>query len=175
MDKAKSILNHDEDKYGPEFKEHLITQYELYVNSADKISDRRQKNNDFFLAINTALIALLGYYSKTTSINNWMLCIILLTGIAICYNWYRLVLSYKNLNTGKFAVIHKIEKELPCSPYDVEWVELGEGKDKKKYHPFTHIEIKLPWIFIFLYILIFIFNLPWNSILNFICKLNSGC
>lgn len=175
IEKDKTILNYKESDYRGKFQDHLFEQYKLYVNSADKISDRRQKNNDFFLAINTALIAYLGYIGKEIGVNSYMLIITSLTGIAICYSWYRLVRSYKNINTGKFNVIHKIEKELPCSPYDIEWIELGEGKNKNKYLPFTHMELKIPWIFLVLYIFIIIFNFPWLKLLNIICKLLSIC
>jgi hypothetical protein len=39
--------------------------------------------------------------------------------------WYRLVRSYKDLNSAKFKVIHEIEKSLPISPYDAEWEAVG--------------------------------------------------
>jgi len=80
----------------------------------------------------------------------------LIAGIVICYFWYRIIFSYKGLNTGKFEVIHAIESKLPLSLYDTEWEVLGRGKEKNKYWPFSHIEIKIPWVFIFLYGLILI-------------------
>ncbi len=38
--------------------------------------------------------------------------IVSLAGILLCYAWYRLVRSYKDINSGKFKVVHEIEKEL---------------------------------------------------------------
>lgn len=73
----------------------------------------------------------------------------------ICYMWYRLIQSYKQINSGKFKVIHKIEQNLPISPYDTEWEMLGRGEDPKRYLPFTHIEIFVPWIFLGLHTFIF--------------------
>ena len=156
-----SFLNFTEENYGNKFKEHLLEQYKIYIESADKISDRRQKNNDFFLAINTALIAFLGYSVKEKMIDLSTIIIVASISIAICYSWYRLIRSYKDINTGKYKVVHKIEKELPVSLYGIEWQELGEGKDKNIYLPFTHIEIKIPWIFILFYILIILINIFW--------------
>jgi hypothetical protein len=40
----------------------------------------------------------------------------------------------------EFAVIHKIEEQLPLRLYEYEWQILGYGKDPKKYRPFTHVE-----------------------------------
>src|ERR1700731_2937994 len=39
----------------------FLEQYKLYLQMVDKIGDRRQSANSFFLSINTGLCALLGY------------------------------------------------------------------------------------------------------------------
>lgn len=70
--------------------------------------------------------------------------------------WYRLIRSYKDLNTAKFKVIHEIEQKLPCAPYDLEWEKVGRGKDSKLYLPFTHIEICVPWVFLALHVFVLI-------------------
>ena len=44
-------------KYGDKYVEHVLEQYKTYVKSAEKISEQRQKANEYFLAVNTALIA----------------------------------------------------------------------------------------------------------------------
>ena len=58
--------------------------------------------------------------------------LISIAGMLICYSWYRLIRSYKDLNSGKFKVVHEIVKLLPISPFDDEWEILGRGKDKTK-------------------------------------------
>ena len=171
----KTIFNFEKNDYGSEYRSHLMEQYRIYIDSAEKISDRRQKNNDFFLTVNTALLALLGISSKTNNISVPMIIIVSLAGIVICYSWYRLIVSYKNINTGKFKVVHKIEKQLPVSLYDVEWKELGEGKNKKLYLPFTHIELKIPWIFVILYLIVILINIQWISLLKAMCSFVSNC
>lgn len=35
--------------------------------------------------------------------------------------------------------------------YDYEWKILKEGKDKKTYYPFSHVEMLIPWVFGFIY------------------------
>jgi hypothetical protein len=157
------------DKYGDKYIEHLLEQYKVYLSSAEKISDRRQKANEFFLTLNTGLVAVLGYVSanieKTDTIK--LLILSAIAGIVMCYLWYRMVKSYSGLNSGKFRVIHLIETRLPLALYDTEWETLGRGKDKKLYWPFTHIEVIVPWIFVSLYIFLLIATVPWSRI--FIC------
>ncbi|WP_052692106.1 RipA family octameric membrane protein [Teredinibacter purpureus] len=138
------------------YQAHMLEQYKLYQSSAEKISDRRQTANSFFVTINTALVSLISYLNfggETPSEYYWLVS---LAGIAISYMWYRLVRSYKDLNSAKFKVIHEIEKSLPVSPYDAEWEAVGRGEKPELYLPFTHIEIFVPWVFIALHSLVLI-------------------
>jgi hypothetical protein len=130
---------------------------------ADKISERRQSANNFFLTVNTVLIAFLGLVASPDVGGNpglvagpplpWVL-VVAASGVVLCYSWYRLVRSYKDLNSGKFKVVHAIESRLPASPYDAEWDAVGRGEDKNLYLPFTHVEIRIPWVFATLYVLL---------------------
>jgi len=155
-DIEKMLFISTEEKYGDKHVEHLLDQYKIYINATEKISDRRQKTNEFFLGLNTVLITLLGFVA--TKINqseiNLMLAMSAVAGVTICYLWYRIITSYKGLNSAKFKVIHAIESRLPLALYDTEWEMLGRGKDKKIYWPFTHIELFVPWIFIIIYLII---------------------
>lgn len=80
-------------------------------------------------------------------------------GLTICYYWYRLINSYAGLNRGKFEIIHKMEKQLPVQLFADEWTVLGEGKNKKKYHPVTELEMRIPWVFGTLYVVLFIWSI----------------
>lgn len=154
--------------YKGNYQDHLLSQYRLYVGSAEKISDRRQRTNDFFLTLNSAILAFLGYSVVQSEGRFNLMTIFSLAGIVICYFWYRIIRSYKNINSGKFKVIHIIEKKLPLALYDTEWTALDRGENPKTYLPFTHIEIKVPWAFIILYFLLIlvriILSIPWNSL-----------
>lgn len=160
-DLTKKLFLPDVEKYGDKYIEHLLEQYKLYVESADKISDRRQKTNEFFLGLNTGLVALLGFIA--TKLTGRPLEAVFacagVAGIILCYCWYRIVHSYKGLNNGKFAVIHAIEKRLPLSLYETEWEVLKRGEDRTVYWPFTHIELAVPWVFIGLYVVLLIIGL----------------
>ncbi|MEM4230745.1 MAG: hypothetical protein QXF25_02625 [Candidatus Pacearchaeota archaeon] len=118
-----------------------------------KTSDRRQQANNYFLTINTALISLIGlsFQFKIFENVNWIKALLAIVGIIICIVFWFLIRSYKQLNTGKFKVIHEIEKFLPLSLYKYEWEILGRGEDKSKYYSFSHIELLIPWIFGLIY------------------------
>lgn len=150
--------------YGNEdiYHEHLLEQYKVYVEGADRISARRQSVNSFFVTINTALIALVSYMHLGSKSDNKFYWLIALAGIVISYMWYRLLRSYRDLNTAKFKVIHEIEKKLPLSPYDAEWEAVGRGENSRLYLQFTHIEVGIPWVFLVLHIVAFIRSFPWE-------------
>ena len=166
----KDLFMVEENKYGDKYREHLLEQYKLYVESANKISDRRQKNNDFFFTINTFLLAIFGFISRQVENKpTFMIALVSIAGILVCYFWYRIIRSYKDINTGKFKVIHLIESKLPLALFDAEWNVLGKGQNQKLYLPFTHIEMKIPWVFIVFYLIVFLWNMPWAGIISFFC------
>ncbi|WP_157517731.1 hypothetical protein [Moritella sp. PE36] len=140
------------------YNAHLLEQYKIYLTSAENISNRRQTANSFFVTVNTALISLISYLNLGVATSSKLYWVISLAGIAISYMWYRLVRSYKDLNSAKFKVIHEIEKSLPISPYDAEWEAVGRGGDPKLYLPFTHIEIYVPWVFVLLHFIVFVIS-----------------
>ena len=166
MDIKNKLFNYSKEDYGNDYNTHLFEQYKLYVEMADKISSRRQVANSFFLSINTGLVAIAGYIGGIAKVNfsPLLFLVIGLCGMILCYMWYRLVRLYKDINTGKFKVIHEIEKKLPLSPYTTEWVVLEEGKNPKIYLPFTHIEMGIPWVFFTIHAFVLLINIPWGKI-----------
>lgn len=159
--KLSPLLSQDEESYGSNYKNHLIEQYKLYVEMADRISSRRLTASSFFLSINTALISILGFIKLDREVINinYLVLLMCFCGMILSYLWYRLTRSYRDLNFGKFQVIHKIEELLPIRPYEEEWNQLGQGKDRKKYLPFTHIEVYVPWVFLGIYLIIILYSL----------------
>ena len=148
-----------EQEYGVNYRSHILEIYKQYVQLTDKISERRQSANSFFLTLNSAIVALVGYVNvssgstQTAASFFWLVAI---SGMLLSFLWYRLVRSYKDINGGKFKVVHAIEKLLPLRPYDAEWTALGKGKDPSLYLPFTHIEIYVPWIFFIIHLFVLI-------------------
>ncbi len=127
----------------------LFDQYKLYVESMDKISERRYQANSFFLLLHTVLISsITGFLSlsnQSTTRYGWIF-FATIAGIVLSYTWYHLIQSYKQLNTGKFKIIHALEELLPVKIYSYEWEVLKHG-DGTVYKPFSHIEILIPIVF----------------------------
>lgn len=156
MPKLPTSFRANQEEYGELYKAHLFETYKHFIKSSESISERRLKANSFFLTLNSVIIALASYIKSDGNLTPTLLipCI----GILIGYIWYRLIRSYKDLNSAKFKVIHEIEQKLPLAVYETEWIYLGEGKDKSKYLKFTSIEQLVPWIFISIHFMV----LAWN-------------
>lgn len=134
--------------------DNYIEQYRISLESIEKVSEKRQNANSYFLTINTGICIAFSYlfskdYPEQFKALNW---IIPIAGILLSYFWLKLVKSYRQLNTAKFEVLHKIEKKLPIFLYTSEWKVLGEGKNKDKYTPLTSLEKLIPICFIIIYI-----------------------
>lgn len=138
---------------------HLLDQYKLYVEMADRISQRRTTANSYFLTVNSAILGFVGYLtSKDSTEFLWLLAV---AGVALTLLWYSIIVSYRNLNTAKWLVVHEIEKRLPMSPYDAEWDAVQRGKNPRLYRPISHIEAGVPWVFVVLHVVVFIRTFPF--------------
>jgi len=132
----------------------VLEQYKMYVEMADRISARRSLTNTFFLSLNTAIFAAIASrWTGTSTTLPWFLVFPLLALVTQCFAWFFLVRSYRQLNSAKYTVIGVLEDRLPASPYwRAEWAALGEGKDKRKYWPMTHLEQWIPILFALTYV-----------------------
>lgn len=145
-----------EDYSTENYQDHFLEQYKLYVEMADRISNRRGVANAFFATLNTTFLsAIVGLLDNDVR-NAFLLPIV---GILICGFWAGLLRSYRNLNTAKFAIIGLMEESLPSSPYwHAEWYALGQGNDWKKHIPFGAIEILIPTVFALLYAVVLVLS-----------------
>lgn len=160
MNMEEKLRSASPGSYGSDYGQHLLEQYKLYVEMADRISHRRQSANGFCLSINTALLGILGLVATRCTYVQvlTMIALISVTGALMSYGWYRLLRSYRDLNTAKFKVIHAIESRLPIMPYAAEWIAVGGGKNAKLYKPFSHIEIWIPRLFMGAYTIAFLYG-----------------
>lgn len=137
----------------PTSSDRLLEQYKIYVEMADRISARRALTNTFFLTINTAVFALVGAVAKDNPPRGPLLLIPAIALLVQCWAWLFLLRSYRQLNAAKYAVIGAMEERLPASPYwRAEWKALGEGKDRRRYWPLSHLEQWVPMSFAALYL-----------------------
>jgi hypothetical protein len=148
-----ALISQPASSYGDKFQDHLLEQYKLYVESAQTITERRLHSANFFLAINSSLVAVFGITLSSFGNHRWN-GVIPLTGILVSIVWFRVVKSYKDLNTAKFKVIHELESYLPAALFKHEWQVCGWGSDPKKYRPLTHSEQYVPLAFVVFYVVL---------------------
>jgi hypothetical protein len=135
----------------------LLSQYELYVEMADRISQRRDAANRYLMTLCSGLVAIAAFLlgkERTPLLagTEWpAIWLLSFCGCVLCVLWWRLIRSYKDLNSGKFAVIHALESRLPARVYAAEWAALGFGRRIELYLPFTEIEGRVPWVFFCLF------------------------
>lgn len=141
------------------YRNHVIRQYEIYVTSVDRWNERRNSANALFLSLHTLMITTAAFlYEKGPRVSsNWINTLPLAVALLLCYVWFRVLLSYRQLSKVKFDVIEEYEKHLPTGPYvRTEWKAVDKGKDHSKYHPITNLERYLPTIFAALYVAMFV-------------------
>ncbi|MDY0386104.1 MAG: hypothetical protein RBT65_03040 [Methanolobus sp.] len=128
----------------------ITEQYNIFIEMADRISERRGKANQFYIAALTGLIAIMSFIISCSISEEYQLQIIIICsifGVLLCIVWWINLQSYGKLNAAKFSVIHDIEEKLPFACYKDEWEYLGNGNDGKKYRQLTKVERFIPIIF----------------------------
>ncbi len=135
--------------YGDKAQDHLLEQYKVYLEMADRVSSRRSQTNGFFITIFSGLLAVIAFiFNKDTqlslSLQNLLLWGVGLLGFFLSILWGQAIESSKILNSGKFKVINGIETMLPCPGYYQEW----DIVKRKGYLRATGIENFLARIFI---------------------------
>ena len=159
-DFESSLFVIDEKKYGKEYKKHMLEQYKLYVDMADKIQSRRSTANNFFLTVNTLLITAVGILTRLgssfVSFNLYWVAITSFAGILFCWTWLVTIKCYRNLSDAKFRIINAIERKLPVAAFDIEWACLTQQDKDSKYPELTKVEKWVPIIFGFLYFVLIV-------------------
>lgn len=146
------LIQHTKESYGESFKADLFAQYMHYVESAEKISERRVAANNYLLTVNAFLVTLFGIVAASRYNTYWSI-LVPVAGLLVSLTWHRIITSYRDLNTVKFGVIHELEMQMPAALYDYEWRKAEQGQGKA-YHPLSHLERWIPITFIVLYLLL---------------------
>jgi hypothetical protein len=89
------LLSVPEAAYGTLYREHLFEQYKLYVDLADRISQRRSSTNSFLLTVNASLVTLYGLAGslKPPGAAAWHL-LVPLAGVLVCMHgcfWSKII------------------------------------------------------------------------------------
>ena len=133
----------------------LLEQYKVFLQTSEDLVSRRQNVNNFYISINSALMAAFGiiWALDILPIYKFFTGMLLsIVGIILSISWIKLLASYGDLNSSKMKIISYIEKQLPASLYDAEWAALSDKLNKRKYVSFTNSEKRVPLLFIIVYI-----------------------
>ncbi len=143
----------------------IFEEYKLYIQTAENNSNRRQTANNFFLSFNSLLISMTGFLIATTG-KSWLVLLSFI-GVISSILWVTTINSYRQLNSGKFKVIHDLEEHFPYALFKKEWDYLGKGEVRKKYKKLTLVETGVPYTFIILYGCLILIQIIPNLILLF--------
>ena len=121
-----------------------LEQWKLYANTTLNVSDRRIKNNRFYFRLLIALSGATVAAAKLEYIDAVGILFGGFIGFSFSVLWFFHILSYKQLNSGKYGVMEFLAEELPYSPFEKEWEELDKGDNWEEYIPHTTIEAWWP-------------------------------
>lgn len=150
----------------------IVDQYEQVIEDTAKLSDRRQTVNNLYLSANSLLlggIALLAQGGIKTIFPVALIVLISVVGDVLCYDWRRLVETYRRLVGLRVTILKEIEttdtfKAAGCIPVyhreDALYQRDKDGKtvdgEKKPVFGFSRIERNLPVTFGVVYLLVII-------------------
>jgi hypothetical protein len=133
-------------------KDPKLALFELYLATAEKVSDRRAQANAWMLSVNSAIVALYGYLQADKMAVGaaqkavWLWAIPA-AGAIVCLAWVALLTSYRKLNRAKFAVLTEIEADLPVALFTRE----RETYRRDRRRSLSNVERLIPGCFALLY------------------------
>jgi hypothetical protein len=135
-----------------EGKDPRLALIELYLATAEKVSDRRAAANAWMLSVNSAIVALYGYLAADklavpAAQKSVWLWAIPAAGAIVSAAWMVLLTSYRQLNRAKFGVLQELEKDLPAQPFARERVLYS----RERRRSLSTIETAIPLCFLALY------------------------
>lgn len=129
-----------------------LDMYKMAVEMADRVSARRSTANTFYLSLQTAGLAILGFVtSLPTKPSGGLLVAICFVGAATGGTWFLQLRSYRDLNRAKFDVINNLEKHLQVAVFSAEWASLKQdpvSRWRPRYAELGTIERVVPWFFV---------------------------
>lgn len=132
--------------------------YRIMVASSESLVNRRQGLNTFFLTLHGVILTAVGFLLGSaidSGLRSVGLAGVTIVGTLLAWAWHSLLVSFGQLNKGKFAVINQLERNLPAAIYTAEWVALGEGKNPDLYRSFTDREVWVPRVLVAAYAIAF--------------------
>jgi hypothetical protein len=151
------LISNPKAGYGESFQAHLLEQYKLYVESSQKVTDRRITTGNYLLTVNSFLLTVFGVASSQ-HLGGFWLAVVPVAGLLVSFTWYSLVVFYRNLGAGKYKVVHQLESFLPVAPFRCEWRSAHDEKGRR-HTGVTHLERVVPLTFAAIYLVLLGYSL----------------
>ncbi len=119
-------------------------QYKIFVDSAEKNSEKRINQNNIYLTFSLALFS----FISITKLNKLAFFILCILGTIISIIWYFTIDNYSKRNKVKFDIINEYEKE-----NNLNWF----SEEQKRISILTNLsflEKLLPIAFIVIYLIV---------------------
>lgn len=121
-----------------------LEQWKFYGQSTQRVSDRRLKNNRFYVRLLIALLGAASIGGKLGYLSRVGIFSIGVIGFFFCIFWLFHILSYQQLNSGKYRVLSELADDLPYRPFQMEWDRLKKGESPSTYIKHTSVEAWWP-------------------------------
>lgn len=153
------LLDPSQDLSNPANRQTLFEQYKLLVDSSQKVEERRKDSNNIFIAINSIFLTFLTQVTHFTELNFekfLVLCLLLFIGVIICWDWFKLINSYKQFNYINYSLIYTFERILPARLFSLRTDILSElDEPDEKANAILTKETIIPKLFLMTYITLF--------------------
>jgi hypothetical protein len=134
-------------------------EYEFIAGSTQFLTERRQAAAQTYLAVNTAVIAIVGLLVEKMNLPGSTLGLatlpLLVVGAISCLVWQKALHHYRSLIAWRYRQLIAIEQTDAMLGsrrlYTREWEEY-DGRVREKGFPFTTLESSLPKMFFLLYV-----------------------
>jgi len=131
-------------------QDYLLDTYRWYIDSAERIGDRRASVNSFLLGVNAALAAYFSIVGPSITENPIPNIVIPITGILLCLGWYLALANFRQLTAAKAHVIRRLEESLPATVFAEERKMVEQSA--QALGPLTRIGNAMPGLFTVLYV-----------------------
>ncbi|MGN1312409.1 MAG: hypothetical protein ACI4U4_05325 [Bacilli bacterium] len=124
-------------------KEYEFDQYKIFIESAEKSSEKRISQNNIYLTINLAFLSYVLFQNpsiKETLVTSFI-------GVVICVIWLLTIINYCKRNKVKYDIINEKEEKFG-SLYKEEWKRISVLTPLSTYEKILSIVFMLIYIII---------------------------
>ncbi len=145
----------------------FLDHYQMIVEDTARLTDRRQTVNNLYLSANSLLLGGLALFVQQTEFKGFstifISALLVFVGIFLCRDWRRLLKTYRALINLRIELLHTAERGFKEKPDLANLVQVYHEEDQlfkpgqgKPIFGFYAIEKNLPWLFIYIYLLMLI-------------------